>query len=358
MTVDLSQVDAANRKLQADLSARVSTRVFGGAVTAALHAMNTAPAPTPTPVPPAAGSLTGPWFLPSAAVNTPIPASLGVDPNSARWITALFNTPEVQRAGLYMNAQAWTTTVYHANASTPTVVVDMSKDGVGYVDPSGARHFRPGCPYQPSFVPSPDSDAHLTVICDVDLPALGFKAGDALSFQGFDPVALTAHAMEVVNVLTGTGGSSRPDAGIADLPVPFGLILPRDIHLDGTPIGHALRCDIPISVHSSGFRSPANRSDGAAAGMIPSGALIRLDPALSVAGLSGFQLSLARTLQIYGTYVGDQGGSFAVYAECTADGTSYPAPLAGLPASWVQHMQVMSGASGVRLQVLLPPVKV
>jgi hypothetical protein len=95
-------------------------------------------------------------------------------------------------------------------------------------------------------------------------------------------------------------------------------------------------------VNSSSYRLPATWSDGSTAGGIPEGALIRLDPTLdlSTLNLTRFQLMFAKALQTYGAYNDDNAGSLTVYAESTADGSTYPISISGLPKSLVLRLQV------------------
>lgn len=95
-----------------------------------------------------------------------------------------------------------------------------------------------------------------------------------------------------------------------------------------TGINHALF--ISSNLASSLFTGPATKSDGTnMAGVttpIPEGTRIQLDPSIDVdaiPGISAAEKVIAKTLQTYGAYVGDQGGAtMAVIFEVTPDATS------------------------------------
>ncbi len=93
-------------------------------------------------------------------------------------------------------------------------------------------------------------------------------------------------------------------------------------------INHALF--ISSNLAGSLFTGPATKSDGTnMAGVavpIPEGTRIQLDPSLDVdaiPGLTAAEKVIAKTLQTYGAYVGDQGGAaMAVSFELVSDATS------------------------------------
>jgi hypothetical protein len=263
------------------------------------------------------GLVTQPWFTSASPFNTPIPTTAGVDPNSTTWINQLYNNSLVN--SIYVNQTAWSTTVYHANATTPTIPIYVSNLN---------KHI--DLPYLSGWSTSPDSDAHMVVIDD--------STGCEYEFEALNLTSRWANSVAVFHVTTGTGAHAA-DAGVtgAGTSLLAGLITPQDVASGA--INHALRIGTPIN--SSQYRLPATSSDGSLSGGIPEGSLIRLDPSLdlSQSGLTGFALMLARALQRYGAYDGDNGGSLAVSAQVNG---SYALPIAWLPKSMVLHLQVMA----------------
>lgn len=267
-----------------------------------------------------APNLSGVWWAANSPFNLPIPSTATVDPNSATWVNMLYNNSSVN--SIWVNSTAWTTTVYHASSSTPVATVAIANTG---------KHIK--IPFQPGWVGSPDSDAHIAIIDDT--------TGCEYEFQEFNGTQLAAHSAAVFHIGTGSGAHVA-DAGVTggEMSVVGGLITPGDVRSGS--IDHALRMETPVN--SSSYRLPATRSDGSLSGGIPEGALIRLDPTLDLTAynLSPFELMLARALQRYGAYDDDNGGALAVYAESTSDGSSYSQPIGGLPKALVLKLQVLA----------------
>ena len=78
--------------------------------------------------------------------------------------------------------------------------------------------------------------------------------------------------------------------------------------------GHALFCASNIT--NTTFRYPASKSDGTndagVATPMPQGSRIFLDPTINIDAISGIttgEKAIAKTLQRYGAYIGDKGGS-------------------------------------------------
>jgi hypothetical protein len=229
----------------------------------------------------------------------------------------LYNNASVN--SIYVNQTAWSTTVYHANSTTPTIPIYVSNLN---------KHI--ALPYQAGWLTSPDSDAHMAVIDD--------STGCEYEFEMLDLVNARANSVAVFHVTSGSGAHA-PDAGVTGSQTSLlgGLITPQDVASGA--INHALRIGTPIN--SAQFRLPATSSDGRLTGGIPEGALIRLDPTLNLStyGLTPFQLMLAKALQKFGAYDGDNGGSLAVSAQVNG---AYSQPISWLPKSMVLNLQVMS----------------
>jgi hypothetical protein len=265
----------------------------------------------------ASGLVGQPWWAPTSPFNNPIPAGVAVDPNSQAWVNMLYNSSAVN--SIWVNSTAWTTTVYHAKSGTPTVTVAVANT---------RKQIK--IPFESGWVPSPDGDGHIAIIDDT--------TGCEYEFEMFDPSTMTGHSVAVFHVDTGSGAHDAAGVTGGQMSVIAGLITPQDVASGA--IRHAMRLATPVN--SSSYRLPATWSDGSTAGGIPEGALIRLDPTLdlSTLNLTPFQLMFAKALQTYGAYNDDNAGSLTVYAESTADGSTYPISISGLPKSLVLRLQV------------------
>lgn len=299
----------------ADVSSTLRVTVL--ATNAAGTSMATSAATAVVPAPSGTGTPYEPWFTSTSPFNMPIPSTASVDPSSPTWINQLYNSSSVN--SIYVNQTAWSTTVYHASSTTSTIPIYVSNLN---------KHI--DLPYQSGWSTSPDSDAHMAVIDD--------SSGCEYEFEALNLTNRSANSVAVFHVTTGSGAHAS-DAGVTGSQTSLlaGLITPRDVASGA--INHALRIGTPIN--SSQYRPPAMSSDGNVAGGIPEGSLIRLDPTLDLSqyGLTGFQLMLARALQKYGAYDGDNGGSLAVSAQVNG---SYTLPITWLPKSMVLHLQVMA----------------
>ncbi len=257
------------------------------------------------------------FFSASSFINTPLPAVVQIDPNSATWLAQLQAS---ESYGMFTNWQFWTPTVYSATASTPAATFTIANDQKQIT-----------IPFQPSWVPSAEADHNIVVI----------DGGCGYEFEALDLATMTATGEATFHVSSGSGMHAN-DAGIdgGDFSYLAGMILPGDIASGA--IRHALRYATPIS--APGFVSPANRSDGTHVGGIPEGQLLRLDPALNLStfGLTAYQMMVARALQTYGAYESDTSGSFTLYAENTLDGSTYAQQPLPLPWSVASHLQFLS----------------
>ncbi|MGH2726701.1 MAG: hypothetical protein ACRDKS_06965 [Actinomycetota bacterium] len=94
--------------------------------------------------------------------------------------------------------------------------------------------------------------------------------------------------------------------------------IPRPEEFDGNVIPHALTITSPFT-RADFIACPATHSDGeeSSSSAIPEGARIQLDPSFNVAGQSWphWKKVIAKTLQVYGAYVSDTGGTLAIRGE-------------------------------------------
>ncbi len=239
---------------------------------------------------------TSPW-------NTLIGPNPEVDPNS----NAMIATLSYSSSGghFYINIDGWTIPVYYADASTPTYTVPCINEW-GVCGPG----FGQDVPIPNGAKADPEDDGHMTIV----------NLSRNLSWDMWRAVQISSSwqvSMGCVFDLTGTGvqtdgiGSARGSG----FPLLAGLIRLEEVQRGY--INHALvmAYDYP---RSSVYAYPASMTDGkGGVDAIPEGGRIQLDPTLDLdtLSLSPAAKVIARALQEYGAYVGDNGGGIALYAE-------------------------------------------
>jgi len=235
---------------------------------------------------PAFGPSSGRPFGDSSAFNTPIPAQPVLDPNSAAIVANL-------ATGVYSAAYDYGIPVYNADASTPTYAVPCTGGPCPVQDMVD--------PLLASFVPSPGSDGHLTVIdwstgAEFDYWQYRWNNGHPQTTWGN------------IGTISGDGRDSASNgAGVNGL---SGLT--RAFEIQQGFIDHAM--NFSSSFTSALQRFPATDSDGTQSGpgSIPEGTRIQLDPGIDVDSLPGIttiERVVARALQNYGAYCVDTGGA-------------------------------------------------
>lgn len=318
MTVDLTALIAANAKLQADTRAALTTKGYAAQATKVLQAMNPAPTPPPT--------VTRWW--PDTAWPNLVPDLTKPDPNSAQLVKDLVAACP---GGIFpdgvMSEGSNSIPVYHADASTPTAVVQTAYQGAVTI------------PYLPSFVPAgPPNDGS-----DHHLAVLRTDTGQIFEFQAFQVNAnggLFAHSYAVWNVRT---SSLVPTAtnGISVLPTVGGLITQAEAqawHDHGTVPPHGVRIATPNTAPKNDPkyppRWPAYSSDGGTPGGFPAGAWAALPPSVDLSTLDSCQTMVARMGMANGFWNGDSntGGAASMFFESVSDGSAYPFTLTSLPA--------------------------
>ncbi len=265
-------------------------------------------------------STSGSFFAQNSFFNNAVPSTATVDPNSSSWVSMLNNDPKV--TGISVNDDAWTVPVYQAPSGTPTASVEVTNANNAHIT----------IPYQSSYTPSPDSDAHLAIIDQA--------TGCEYEFQSFNPSSMSAIAEATYHAFTGSGGHvAGPAHSGGELSYLGGLITPQDV--SSGVIAHALR--FATSDNSWTFEYPGTRSDGTTASGLPEGVRVRLNPSvnLSSLGLTPFQLMVAQALQTYGAYDADGTSGFVLYAESTVDGSTYSQTVSALPKSLISDLQFL-----------------
>ena len=121
-------------------------------------------------------------------------------------------------------------------------------------------------------------------------------------------------------------GISTRGSGFAFL---GGVIWPDE--LKRGVITHALGFSYPYT-KSGGPVAPATDSDGITDDptAIPEGALLQLDPSFDLGGLSGYELTIAKALQMYGMYCVDTGGESGIGLYAVDSKSAASNPYAGV----------------------------
>jgi len=274
-------------------------------------------------------------YSPRSPFNRAIDGDPTVDRDSDAMIAGLVE--EVDEGGATLTWRRFTVPLVVAGRNTPRRRVRLTA-------PWRARDAILRVPLPRNAMPDPASDGHLAVIdpatrCEYDFWRLRRRGARWSASWG--------NAIGVDGSGVYPRGLSARGSGFALL---AGLVMPGE--LERGRIDHALLLSYPRT-RSRGPVRPATESDGRTPGRgaIPEGARLQLDPSLDldVLGLTRYERTIARALQVYGAYVGDTGGrGVSLYAlhsmstpqnpyRSTLPDETYP-PLAGIP---FERMQVL-----------------
>jgi hypothetical protein len=308
------------------VGAVVATVVIGSSVKAALSSSDSPDRAVPPQSPqpravkytwrcraarrqPASTGLLLPAYSPASPFNKPIPPTARVSPTSSQGIQGLIDA--ASNGGFVVALERWTVALYYATEHTPLQRVRLTAAWA-------PRRFTPPVPIPPDARPDPSADGHMTVIdlragCEYDFWETRYENGQL--------VAGWANSLP----LTGTGvyahGYSARGSGFGLL---GGLIFPNELRVG--QIRHALIFSSPYT-KAGGPVAPATESDGQSTSplALPEGTLVRLDPTLdlSTLNLTPYERTIARALQVYGMYLADHGGEYAV-ALYAVNPLSYP----------------------------------
>lgn len=277
---------------------------------AKVDALRIVPVPASAPVPAAFGPASGRPFAATSAWNTPIGASPSVDPGSAAMVANLAGSG-------YATAQAYDDTppIYDADAGTPRYDLVCTQ-------PWGPCPLGSQVPLPAGATASPGYDANMLVV--------DWSSRRVYEFWQYRNDRRTV-SWGAVNSIDGDGRTGAVGAGVSRL---AGLIRPHEIRAG--VIDHALVG--PTGNSCTTHRYPATKSDGwsTAAGCIPEGARVQLDPAVDCQALPApaWEKIVCRALQTHGWYNIDNGGTrgapgFGIQFENPA-GEPDPYPAAGL----------------------------
>lgn len=264
--------------------------------------------PPVAPPPPSSGAGYSTLFYSATSFwNTPIAANPAIDSDSSLMVT----TSLVPSAGSsnFANTDGWGIPLVFSHNTDPLYTIGCTSYGCGntiqFHIPVGAK-------------PTTGSDHHLAVINvdtgqELDMWVASFNGSTWTSGSRYVTDAYGWGAMCAQG--QHCGGSVA--AGFA---IWGGIPTPEHFSGSGGYIHHALTITVANPNTRAGYVAcPATSTDGKTAGnqYIPEGARIQLDPSFNVDGQSwsSWQKILAKTMQIYGAYVSDTGGSLAIRGE-------------------------------------------
>lgn len=267
-------------------------------------------------------------------LNTPIPSSPAVHPNSDAMIQKVFTA--AGDGGFRVSLRQWSVPIYTANRSTPRYRVRLTADWA-------PRNAMLRVPIPRRAAPDPQGDGHMAIIdygrgCEWDFwqakkGANGWSAswGNRIrtTSKGIYPRGLSARA-----------------SGFA---LGAGVIFPGEIAR--RRINHALVFAYP-HVRTGGPVRPATQSDGEESGSttLPMGARLQLRPGLNLRALNlaPWQMAVARALKRYGMFLGDTGGTVALravspqsYVRNPYGGALRNSPTVSLPLVLIKNMRVL-----------------
>ena len=272
-------------------------------------------------------------YAPGSPWNVRVPANAAVEANSALMVQSIVEA--AQRQGFLIAVRKWSWPIYYADAETPLTTVTLTRSWA-------PARVMSGVPIPIGAAPDPSDDGHLVVInratrCEYDFYE-AVQHGDGSWSAGW------ANAIKI----TGSGwyehGSSTTGSGAAGA---AGVILPEELESGAIP--HALAFAYPYT-KAGGAVSPATERDGrtTAAGAIPLGAHLRLDPDLDLGSLSlkPYERVVAQAMQDYGMFLTDTGGGVALVAQNPqSTAMAYPwgdQTYVYLPQSLLPHLRVLA----------------
>ena len=259
---------------------------------------------------------TPPYFKAADWLWKPIVANPVIAANSAAWVSYLSASNTQHVADLYEYGVA----LVQATASTPRYDVTFTKSWGS--DPFGSDTVA----IPVGLNVAPGSDKAIAILDPITGKAYGLWQASYDSTTN----RWTASWGGMTD-LNGNGVDQSGSATGTNIARYAGVITTAEFSASvagNTGVNHALF--ISSDIAGALFTGPATKSDGAnIAGVttpIPEGTRIQLDPSIDVdaiPGISAAEKVIAKTLQTYGAYVGDQGGARMAFSfELVPDATS------------------------------------
>jgi len=291
--------------------------------------------PPPPPPPPPPVNVGERLYSSTSFWNTQISSGASVDSNSAGMVQAALVA--YRSNANFANTDSWGIPIVFASSGDKTYNVACTKydcgTSISFRIPAGAK-------------PTTGSDHHLVVVDgskELDMWGATYNSS-ADSWSASSRYVTDAYGWGAMCAL-GQHCNGSVAAGFAA----FGGIA-RPEEFSDSYIPHALTITTPLT-RSGYIACPATHTDGksSSADALPEGARVQLDPSFNVAGQSWPQWKkvIARTLQVYGAYVSDTGGTLAIRGEADLNrsgawskaGVPEGAGISDIP--W-DHMQVLT----------------
>lgn len=242
---------------------------------------------------------------PQSFWNRPLDPNTVIDPISSGAIALLLSQIKTHGAGI--NTTSWSTPIYEVPADQPTVLVRLNPTRKS----AALQSAWSAVPLPADAKPSAGTDSNIVVwqpsmdriweFWQMSKMATGWEAGwgGAMEHVSTGPGVYTAQSWP--------GAASNWGCTASSLPVAGGVVTLDDVARGF--VDHVL--SVAIREPRRGvFVAPAHRTDGSSSDpmSIPEGAMLRLDPALSLSslGLPPITMMLAEAAQRYGIVVRDQ----------------------------------------------------
>ncbi len=255
-----------------------------------------------------------PYFQKADWLWGAVPQNPVVDPNSAGMVEGLATGDHIANIGDFAVTLRGPEGI---TAATPRFPFTFSETGNWGPDPFGGQTM----PIPPGTPIAPGSDGHLAVADPITNSVYNVwmaKDGGATWTAGWGAITpLDGDGREINGSSTGAGLARF--AGVV-----------RESEIEAGVIPHALFFSTNMAAPGE-FRYPATKTDGSnmenLPTPIPEGARVQLDPTLDVdamPGLTPAEKTVAKALQTYGAYCGDNGGArMAFLFEYAPDTTTY-----------------------------------
>jgi hypothetical protein len=284
----------------------------------------------------------GRWYSTSSAWNTPIPAGVPIQTNSASVISAMQNVYCPGSGCIAPTDYHSTPSAWIANNSTPLVTVQVNF-------PSGCNSSRVQVPIPAAAIPSNPGDPEpvMTVLqADTGVEWDFFKVTPPgvtpVSYNNCAANSLWQAIIAAPHNPGWTGLGSETSTRASGTLLGTGTLRPRDWQMPaGSTWDHALAFAYPGTTSQHVY--PAISSDGqcsSSTSCIPEGSRLQLDPSINCSTwpslTSEFVRQMCRTLQRYGMIVVDSGKGLVAENSVSAQSTSGAAdgPHTGQVAPW------------------------
>lgn len=278
---------------------------------------NPTASPTPTPSPtvspsPTTGPSARPYFAAADWLWTPIAAAPALAAKSATWAAAL---AQGQHACLVHDYAGLVVMPDKITTSTPRYDIKFT---AGWGDPFDSTMPIPNGLVAPPMTTTygDPGDAHVTVADPTTNRVYSL-------WQATPQNGPRSASYGGIAILDGDGREYAGSSTATNLSPLAGTIRVDEMTAaikNGTDLGHALMFASDIAGPT--YVYPATKSDGPNKTLaLPEGTRVQLNPAASLTGLTGVALVIAKTLQKYGAYLSDKGGSrMSFNFEYLADG--------------------------------------